>query len=513
MKNVIAIKNTANATAAGPRKINDLMKETDDWPGLTPLFDEFWREGELALMFGASGTGKSILAMQIADALARGNGVDGFSMPASGKRVLYVDLQHADFQFKARYRDRSGRQYTFSERIFRCQPPGDVEDLAGWLREKLTVSRFDVVIIDDIGSLKRTADGVRETLSAMRELRRLRDEMKVSILVLADAAQPRRKYADESDLGSSRVLCTVADSVFALSSWDAGQCRVIQMRSRNSAVVWTPQIAPVARITRLKAGMLGFQFDERFIPELSSAENELAQQIRAMKEAGRTFRQISDELGVSKTRAHNLLKRSNRILRLRELGEEAQKQIRRRKLFDDDDGEYYDADPIVIADTFPGCEEYDKAREHERFEVLNDDDESPETDRLRTEFYELQLARSEAMEEYKRVGRAPKLEEMLERIRVRQTGTISDVDSAGEPSASKPKTIYDLPLVIDKFGKKMYVEKEQHYTRKPEIFYTVNSSGQVTRWVRRVSGVFGTQVKDANLAENEGSPTATDNKP
>ena len=41
-------------------------------PGM--LFDEFWREGELALFFGAAGTGKSVFAVQLADALARVTG-------------------------------------------------------------------------------------------------------------------------------------------------------------------------------------------------------------------------------------------------------------------------------------------------------------------------------------------------------------------------------------------------------------------------------------------------------
>src|SRR2546430_14470578 len=36
------------------------------------LFDEFWREGELAVLFGDTGVGKSVLAMQIGDAIARG---------------------------------------------------------------------------------------------------------------------------------------------------------------------------------------------------------------------------------------------------------------------------------------------------------------------------------------------------------------------------------------------------------------------------------------------------------
>src|SRR5688500_2060099 len=60
------------------------------------LFDEFWREGELALVFGASSMGKSVLAMQIGDALSRGRPLDGFRMPAGRRRVLLVDMDLSD---------------------------------------------------------------------------------------------------------------------------------------------------------------------------------------------------------------------------------------------------------------------------------------------------------------------------------------------------------------------------------------------------------------------------------
>ena len=52
-----------------PRKVNECIAAIKHLLPPEPLFDEFWREGELALLFGASGSGKSILAVQIADAL------------------------------------------------------------------------------------------------------------------------------------------------------------------------------------------------------------------------------------------------------------------------------------------------------------------------------------------------------------------------------------------------------------------------------------------------------------
>ena len=187
---------------------------------------------------------------------------------------------------------------------------------------------------------------------------------------------------------------------------------------------------------------------------------------------------------------------------MRELGEQVIARRRRQELYGGDE-DYYDPNPIVIADTFPGCEEYDKAREDPRFDEL-EEDESPDENRLAREYFDLGQARVEAMEEYKKKGRAPRLVEVLERMRMRRayleagvSNGLSNVDD-GEPA--KPKTIYDLPVNIDRYGKKIYVEKEEHHTRRPMIFYTVNPrSGQILRYVRRGFGLFGTEMKDASL--------------
>ena len=54
---------------ATARRVNDCFTNSKGFvpPGM--LFGEFWRQGELTLFFGAAGTGKSVLAMQIADSV------------------------------------------------------------------------------------------------------------------------------------------------------------------------------------------------------------------------------------------------------------------------------------------------------------------------------------------------------------------------------------------------------------------------------------------------------------
>lgn len=75
------------------QKANECFGGPGNYCGREKVFDEFWRGGELALMLGPAGAGKSLLAVQIADALARGREMDGFVMPFwRREKVLYVDL-------------------------------------------------------------------------------------------------------------------------------------------------------------------------------------------------------------------------------------------------------------------------------------------------------------------------------------------------------------------------------------------------------------------------------------
>src|SRR5690349_19987226 len=54
------------------RSANDLVIEARRRPHPRPLLGELWQEGELAILFGAVGCGKSTLAIQLAESIARG---------------------------------------------------------------------------------------------------------------------------------------------------------------------------------------------------------------------------------------------------------------------------------------------------------------------------------------------------------------------------------------------------------------------------------------------------------
>ena len=221
------------------------------------LFGPLWRTGEVAVLVGESGVGKSLLAVQIAESIARGrpvrtgNGSD--RIPASGnyqfstlnsqlkapaQPVLYLDLQHSDAQFAERYRCSSpvpGKlpvRYRFSSKLSRTSygdlriPEAFRGDVARYYRHSLnrmlTSSEAKVLIVDNLSLLDPRSSGAAAAIRTMQMLKRIARVHGFSILVLAQSKQKVR--IQKSAAGNSyslfftihSSLSESADSVFAL---------------------------------------------------------------------------------------------------------------------------------------------------------------------------------------------------------------------------------------------------------------------------------------------------------
>ena len=81
---------------------------------LEPVPQSLWGEGlifenEVTCLYSDSGTGKSILSVQLGNDIA-----------LAGRRVLYVDFELSDVQFYKRYRNDSGETYAFADTFYRA---------------------------------------------------------------------------------------------------------------------------------------------------------------------------------------------------------------------------------------------------------------------------------------------------------------------------------------------------------------------------------------------------------
>jgi RecA-family ATPase len=75
------------------RTASERLNSAKSKPPVTPLFDAFWLKGELAFLFGSANVGKSILAVQIADAIAKGVKIQNFDGPQTPMKVGYFDFE------------------------------------------------------------------------------------------------------------------------------------------------------------------------------------------------------------------------------------------------------------------------------------------------------------------------------------------------------------------------------------------------------------------------------------
>ena len=338
------------------RSANDWLRSAKAVPVPKMLFGEMWFEGEIAIMFGDTGVGKSSLAVQIGEAVARGRtfsttrsattpsaeaastppqrGGEFGAVTVRPQTVLYLDFELSAKQFEMRYAaeheagrgDRLKNHYRFSERLKRIAIKPDVFREDGDCPFESAVRRLiepliertgaRVLIVDNITYLKRTADNSRDAAPLMKELKRLKEQFGLSILVIAHT--PKRDVKRPlvlNDMQGSKVIANFADSVFAIgeSHRESNERYIKHIKQRSSEMLHGRGALPVFRMGKLGGNFLGLEFRQY------AAENEMLresadshawatiQMAKDLSDAGLTIRQIAEQLGLSKSAAHRYL--------------------------------------------------------------------------------------------------------------------------------------------------------------------------------------------------------------
>lgn len=453
--------NSTHTTPQLPRTANERMEMSSCGPPVEPLFDSFWHTRELALLFGAAGTGKSMLAMLLAERLARGKGIEGFVMPERRRKVLYVDLKLSDTQFGLRYSDpETERDYRFSNNLYIESPPS-IEQLVPWLRD-MVAAGIDVIIIDDLSAVQQAAHGTKHTLRLMRNLRELIYEKGVSVLVIA-GSRPHRYNAsvDESDLLRSRVLCDVADSVFGIGHHPhyTGSQYVQQTRSRTMPIYWDHTAPPRFTIQRSDDGFIGPEFDERFAEQLDEETARLIYQLKKLHDNGRSIRQIAKDLGTSKSRVERLLKK-----------------------WTPDIGRYFDQLLDDPSDDDGPDDEFDEETEHaepEHESAAHADDQAPDSEEFDHATTEAPISTSE--------------------------GVVALDDPAADANDSDPDPNSQLSTInsqfghlrhtLDAYGRDIWIESEDN-NGKPMLWFRYDSNNRLCRMENKGYFITTTRVED-----------------
>jgi RecA-family ATPase len=308
------------------RTANHWMEQASLRPVPQMLFDRFWYEGELCILFAYSNLGKSILAVQIGNSICNGRAIDSFLLEAKTQPILYCDFELTDKQFEARYSADYDGHYAFKNDFYRAelnpdsQVPGgfaDFDEYLNYAMERAIVqTKAKVVIIDNLTYLRNETEQAKDALPLMKHLKNLKNKYGLSILALAhtpkrDVSQP----INRNDLQGSKMLMNFCDSAFTIgeSQADKSLRYIKQIKQRNTEQVYGADRVCLCQITKpynfLQYEFVAFgkEWDHLRKPKDGDSDK-LKADVLALKGEGMSLREIGKQLGIPFQKADRILK-------------------------------------------------------------------------------------------------------------------------------------------------------------------------------------------------------------
>jgi KaiC/GvpD/RAD55 family RecA-like ATPase len=295
-------------------------------PNPKMLFSEFWHEGEVCILYADTNVGKSILAVQIAETIASGKPFPGFKFTAKPQKVLYFDFELSQKQFQSRYTKDYEEEYLFSPNFLRAELDPDLELPDGISFDDYLPTAFEkaimetsarVLIVDNLTYLRSETEKAQDAISLMKHLKRLKKEYNLSILVLAHT--PKRDASTPislNNLAGSRHLANFCDSAFSIGASAQGkQVRYIkQMKERETEKLYGSENVVVCEIEK-PMSFLRFSFKGygkewehlRHPEEVKKQREDRNAKIKELAAAGRSQRQIADEVGIAPSMVNKIL--------------------------------------------------------------------------------------------------------------------------------------------------------------------------------------------------------------
>ena len=318
----LGTKWTSNSTLAKGslfkyRNPNDVL--TSDAVVLgKPLLGELWQERELCILFGPTNVGKSILAVEIGDAIASGGSILSGCLTSGvlPTKVLYLDFEMSDEQFKKRFLGR-----TFSEnfqRIVINEEGLNVKsfrqivfpEIEYWIDE----SQAKVLIIDNMSFIQADNTQAGDAASLVLEFKRLKDSKGISILIIGHTPKFKKGFRIESyNLYGSAQLVYFIDSLFAINKAVGNTIYIKQLKQRVVAETYGEDNVLHCMIEDTESGLrikyLGNSFESQLLNLANDDLEDRNQRIVADYRSGvGSIRDLAEKYGLSKTQVGDIVK-------------------------------------------------------------------------------------------------------------------------------------------------------------------------------------------------------------
>jgi len=291
------------------------------------LFGKFWHQGEVCILFADSNLGKSILAVQIADAISKGTSAYPFDVEPAAQPVIYCDFELTDKQFEARYSLNFTDHYRFNPNFLRAElnpdpeqtgDPDEFDDnLICDLEAAVIHNNAKVLIIDNLTYLRNETEQAKDALPLMKQLKALKNKYDLSILVLAHT--PKRDLTQpitRNDLQGSKMLMNFCDSAFTIgeSNANSGLRYLKQIKQRNTEQVYGDNNVCLCKINKphnfLCYEFISFakEWEQLTRKKADPNDEELINKVLDLKAANHSLRDIGRELGISHQKVDRILK-------------------------------------------------------------------------------------------------------------------------------------------------------------------------------------------------------------
>lgn len=217
MKNIVTIQSKS-----------DLFGNEDNKKKAREVFGKFLFEGELSILFGDSGTGKSILANDIAFFVSGGGhtweGLESPNIPS-----LYIDLEMSTKQFASRYAtaeefipDTYRRAVIDTTDLEDEEILPEVKNLIVGMQAEKNAPKF--IIIDNISNGFGSVMNANKMKKVVFEFKKLKEKYGLTILLIAHTKK-RHEWTPitADDIIGSSMIKNFIDSSFAIGQSRCGK--------------------------------------------------------------------------------------------------------------------------------------------------------------------------------------------------------------------------------------------------------------------------------------------------
>lgn len=310
-----------HSTHNGPTQIGLLnVDSVNNWllsAAKSPMPQAIWGgiiyEKEVTCLFSDTNTGKTILAVQIAEEVA-----------TCGRNSLYVDFELSKEQFYRRYCNiDTGEQHEFPDNMYRAeitQYPDTTDfakDTFDAIKESCLAHDIEFVVIDNLSWINNNAEKAEAAAQLMKDLISLKRDMGLTLLVISHT--PKRylnQPITQNDLAGSKQIINFLDAALAISKSvkDPHLRYIKQVKVRSAAYTYDSNNVLVCEIvqegTFLKYKEVGTSPEYEHLHERCDNQ-QLTNDILELHRQGKSSRQIGDALGIDHMKAYRTVIKNN----------------------------------------------------------------------------------------------------------------------------------------------------------------------------------------------------------